>query len=35
MSASINEVRNSLATALGAIGATVYGWVPEAIIPPA
>jgi len=35
MSASINEVRNDLATALGAIGATVYGWVPEAIIPPA
>ena len=35
MSASISEVRNSLATALGAIGATVYGWVPEAIIPPA
>ena len=35
MSASINEVRNSLATALGAIGTTVYGWVPEAIIPPA
>jgi hypothetical protein len=35
MSASINEVRNELATALGAIGATVYGWVPEAIIPPA
>ena len=35
MSASINEVRNSLANALGAIGATVYGWVPEAIIPPA
>jgi hypothetical protein len=35
MSASINEVRNDLATALSAIGATVYGWVPEAIIPPA
>ena len=35
MSASINEVRTNLATALGAIGATVYGWVPEAIIPPA
>ena len=35
MSASINEVRTDLATALGAIGATVYGWVPEAIIPPA
>jgi hypothetical protein len=35
MSASINEVRSELATALTAIGATVYGWVPEAIIPPA
>jgi len=35
MSASINEVRTDLATALSAIGATVYGWVPEAIIPPA
>jgi hypothetical protein len=35
MSASINEVRTNLATALGAIGATVYGSVPEAIIPPA
>jgi len=35
MSASINEVRSDLATALSAIGATVYGWVPEAIIPPA
>jgi len=35
MSASINEVRTNLATALGTIGATVYGWVPEAILPPA
>jgi hypothetical protein len=35
MSASISEVRGELATALTAIGATVYGWVPEAIIPPA
>jgi hypothetical protein len=35
MSASINEVRGELVTALSAIGATVYGWVPEAIIPPA
>ena len=35
MSASINEVRGELVTALTAIGATVYGWVPEAIIPPA
>ena len=35
MSASISEVRGELVTALTAIGATVYGWVPEAIIPPA
>lgn len=35
MSASINEVRTNLATALETIGATVYGWVPEAILPPA
>ena len=35
MSASISEVRSELVTALTAIGATVYGWVPEAIIPPA
>lgn len=35
MSASISEVRNDLATALSSIDATVYGWVPEAIVPPA
>jgi hypothetical protein len=35
MSSSIAEVRSSLATALESIGATVYGFVPEAIIPPA
>ena len=35
MSASISEVRGELVNALTAIGATVYGWVPEAIIPPA
>ena len=35
MSASISEVRGELVTALTAIGATVYGWVPESIIPPA
>jgi hypothetical protein len=35
MSSSIAEVRSSLATALESIGATVYAWVPEAIIPPA
>lgn len=35
MSASISEVRNDLATALSGINATVYGWVPEAIVPPA
>ena len=35
MSASILEVRNELATALASIGASVYGSVPEAVIPPA
>ena len=35
MSASIAEVRGDLATALNTIGATVYSFVPEAIIPPA
>jgi len=35
MSASISEVRGDLATALNTIGATVYSFVPEAIIPPA
>lgn len=35
MSASISEVRSDLATALSGINATVYGWVPEAIVPPA
>jgi hypothetical protein len=35
MSASILEVRNELATALASVGASVYGSVPEAIIPPA
>ena len=35
MSASIAEVREDLATALNTIGATVYSFVPEAIIPPA
>jgi len=35
MSASISEVRTDLAQALESIGATVYGWVPESIIPPA
>jgi hypothetical protein len=35
MSVSIAEVRGDLATALNTIGATVYSFVPEAIIPPA
>ena len=35
MSASILEVRNELATALASVGASVYGSVPEAVIPPA
>ena len=35
MSVSIAEVRENLATALNTIGATVYSFVPEAIIPPA
>ena len=35
MSASIAEIRGDLATALNTIGATVYSFVPEAIIPPA
>ena len=35
MSASIAEVRGDLATALNTIGATVYSFVPEALIPPA
>jgi hypothetical protein len=35
MSTSIAEVRQELATALESIGATVYSFVPEAIIPPA
>jgi hypothetical protein len=35
MSASILEVRSDLATALNSIGATVYSFVPESIIPPA
>lgn len=35
MSASIAEVRGQLATALESVGASVYGFVPEAIIPPA
>ena len=35
MSASILEVRNELADALASVGASVYGSVPEAVIPPA
>ena len=35
MSVSIAEVRGELATALESIGATVYSFVPEAVIPPA
>jgi hypothetical protein len=35
MSASIAEVRGELATALESIGATVYSFVPENLIPPA
>jgi hypothetical protein len=35
MSASIAEVRGELATALASVGASVYGFVPEAVIPPA
>ena len=35
MSASILAVRNELATALASVGASVYGSVPEAVIPPA
>jgi len=35
MSSSIAEVRGELAAALETIGATVYSFVPEAIIPPA
>ena len=35
MSASILEVRNELATALASVGASIYGSVPEAVIPPA
>ena len=35
MSASILEVRTDLSDALASIGATVYSFVPEAIIPPA
>jgi len=35
MSASIAEIRGELAAALETIGATVYSFVPEAIIPPA
>ena len=35
MSASIAEVRGELATALESIGASVYSFVPENIIPPA
>jgi len=35
MSTSIAEVREELATALESIGASVYSFVPEAIIPPA
>jgi len=35
MSSSIAEVRAELATALESIGATVYSFVPEAVIPPA
>ena len=35
MSVSIAEVRGDVATALNTIGATVYSFVPEAIIPPA
>jgi len=35
MSTSIAEVRGELAAALETIGATVYSFVPEAIIPPA
>lgn len=35
MSASIAQVRGELAAALETIGATVYSFVPEAIIPPA
>ena len=35
MSASILDVRNELATALASVGASVYGSVPEAVIPPA
>ena len=35
MSASIAEVRGELATALASVGASVYSFVPEAVIPPA
>ena len=35
MSVSIAEVRGDLATALNTIGATVYSFVPEQILPPA
>jgi hypothetical protein len=35
MSTSIAEVRQELATALESIGASVYSFVPESIIPPA
>ena len=35
MSASILEVRNELATALASVGASIYGSVTEAVIPPA
>jgi len=35
MSSSIAEVRAELATALESIGATVYSFVPEVVIPPA
>ena len=35
MSVSIAEVRGELATALESIGATVYSFVPETVIPPA
>jgi len=35
MSSSIAQVRAELATALESIGATVYSFVPEAVIPPA